>query len=148
MVAADAVSAAKKAELESKQASELGKLQREQEKEMRSAQTTLLTDYMSTLRRIEPPKSEGMDIGTLKTDGKTSTIPKVKPFTIPEHDRYEVQEMIRSLNDNIDEDKLKSASDEQLYKTALESVTGTLKNLAGFRSQFNRDAFRNKQSPP
>ena len=141
MVAADAVSAAKKRESESKSAATM-------DKEMRAAQTSLLNRYMETLDKVQPPKDEAVEFGTLKTDGKTPTIPQVKPFKLPEEDKYQIQDMIRSLNDNIDEEKLKSASDEQLYKTALESVTGTLKNLAGFRSQFNRDAFRNKQSPP
>lgn len=148
MVAADAVSAAKKKESESKTASEEQKFARGLDKEMRAAQTSLLNRYMETLDKVQPPKNEAVEFGTLKTDGKTPAIPQVKPFKLPEEDKYQIQDMIRSLNDNIDEEKLKSASDEQLYKTALESVTGTLKNLAGFRSQFNRDAFRNKQSPP
>lgn len=140
MVAADAVSAAKKQESESKSALEAGK-------EMRSAQTSLLNRYMETLDKVQPPRNEAVEFGTLKTDGKTPAIPQVKPFKLPEEDKYQIQDMIRSLNDNIDEEKLKSASDEQLYKTALESVTGTLKNLAGFKSQFNRDKFRTTPPP-
>lgn len=149
MVAADAVSAAKKQESESKSALKEQEFARGMDKETRAAQTEMLKDYMKTIRRLEPPKpsADTLEIGTLGGTPKTPAIPSATPPKYAKEDRAELEEIVRSLNENVDEKRLLSAPDIDLYKAALESTTGTLKNLAGFKSQFQRDKFRTTFPP-
>jgi hypothetical protein len=142
---AEAIAASKKSESVSETALKEQEYARGMEKEMRASQTALLTDYMGTIRKLTPPKpkTDELEIGTLGGNKNTSAIPKVETLKYTKEDRAELEEIVRSLNENVDEQRLLSAPDIDLYKAALESTTGTLKNLAGFKSQFRRDKFRN-----
>ena len=146
---AEGVAATKKAESKSESAIKEQEYARGMEKETRAAQTALLTDYMGTIRRLEPPKpsADELEIKAFDRTKKTTAIPTVETQKYTKEDRSQLEEIVRSLNENVDEKRLLSAPDIDLYKAALESTTGTLKNLAGFKTQFQRDKFRTTPPP-
>lgn len=156
--AADAIATAKKEEKDAISKSGLNKevLKRDLARQTaaETARTTLMTDYMSTLRKIAPPKAEasGMDYGTLSGDKKQTTIPKAKPFQLAPQDKMELQEM--AITFGIQPEQASSLTDEDLYRFNLRSTTSALRSLSGFGSGadtqsgfgFPADRFQRKAS--
>jgi hypothetical protein len=150
ITAADAISAAKKAESEQRGRTAMNKELIKRETAQQTAQIGLMNSYMDTLRRLAPPETkeaEGITVGTL--DGKaptTGAVPQAQPFKFATQDRIELEEMMRDLNPMLENEDLSKYSDENLYRTAVRSTTSSLKKLSGFDSGFRSDKFRS--TPP
>lgn len=135
IVAADSVAAAKKEEKDLLTKSGVAKEIAKREAATLTAQTTLMKDYMSTLRKLSPPKEDetGMQIGTLSGDKtKQSTIPQAKPFKFAEEDKSELQIMATTFGVPLEE--ISKLSDIDLYRLNLRATTSALRNLSGFGS--------------
>jgi hypothetical protein len=146
---AEAVAASKKAEATSELALKEQEFARGLKKDERAAQTAMVTNYLNTLEKIKPPRDDDpTEFGSLRGGEKTPTIPQVKQFKFAKEDRLQLEDMVRTLNENVDEGRLSSASDEEVYSAALESTTGTLKRLSGFGSQFQRDKLDKFRTTP
>jgi len=135
IIGATASRAAKEEEKRILKESGLAKAAAEREAATLTAQTTLMKDYMSTLRKLSPPKEDetGMQIGTLSGDKtKQSTIPQAKPFKFAEEDKSELQIMATTFGVPLEE--ISKLSDIDLYRLNLRATTSALRNLSGFGS--------------
>ena len=150
ITAADAVAASMKKEAEQKGSIKQQEFEQEQNKAMLAARVSILNDYMSDLKGIEPPKpaKDELQFGTLGGDGKQTALPKVEPPKYSKEQKVRLQTIVGNLyGDAVDEKVLLGLSDEDLYRAAYDGTTSELERLAGFKSPFRaktQDNLRNK----
>jgi hypothetical protein len=159
ITAADSIAAAKKEEKDllnkSGVAKEIAKREAAASAAALTARTTLMTDYMSTLRKLAPPKEDetGVQIGTLSGDKtKQPTIPQAKPFKFSQNDKIELEEM--ALTFGVPQEEISKLSDTDLYRLNLRATTSALRDISGFgsggdaQSGFGFPASRFSSKPP
>lgn len=141
----DAAKAISERQKESAKATRQEKLSEEQQTEARkreaqqfTGQLDQLKSSLSQLNQMATQKAEDQEaptVGSLK-EGKPSGvpapgIPKAVPFTLKPEDKVSVEEIIRSQNPLLGKKDLSQFSDEELFRQAYRSTTGSIKKLVG-----------------
>lgn len=126
-----------KAERQNKQLEEQQVEARKREAQQFTGQLDQLKSSLSQLNQMATQKAEDSDVsvGSLK-EGKPSGvpapgIPKAVPFTLKPEDKVSVEEIIRSQNPLLGKKDLSQFSDEELFRQAYRSTTGSIKKLVG-----------------